>query len=128
MKKKEPIMRTRMTQISELLDLSQAKFSLSLGKSRGYIKNIRDEIGSNVLYKILTEYPQINILWILTGQGQILLSESQNPDDQRLAQELNFAKDRIKQLEKENKELIFENGKLTGKLESFMGTENFKAG
>lgn len=56
-------------------DLSFNKFEKSLGVSHGSISNAwkhQRNIGSNVIEKILSTYPEINAEWLLRGDGKML--------------------------------------------------------
>lgn len=72
----------RVGQFIEATGISYYAFENSIGASRGAIsKAVKDEksIGSNVLEKIITRYPQLNPNWLLTGSGDMLLPESELP-------------------------------------------------
>jgi phage repressor protein C with HTH and peptisase S24 domain len=59
--------------------ISYYAFENSLGASRGSIsKAVKDgkSIGSQMLEKILSVYPDVNPAWLLTGQGDMLLDGS----------------------------------------------------
>lgn len=66
----------RVGEYIEAKNISYYAFENSLGASRGSIsKAVKDgkSIGSNVLEKILALYPDLNPIWLLTGQGEMLL-------------------------------------------------------
>jgi len=82
-----------------LLDqnLSFNKFEIALGVSHGSISNAwkrQKNIGSNVIEKILTIYPEIRAEWLLRGEGEMLNFscnrelEPQDSPDKNLDQEL----------------------------------------
>ncbi len=64
--------------ISEYLKykvIAQHQFEQSLHLSNGYIyKQLKNKgsIGSDILIRIHERYTELNILWILTGEGQML--------------------------------------------------------
>jgi len=65
----------RVGQYIEAKGISYYAFENHLGASRGSIsKAVKDgkSIGSNVLEKILSLYPDLNPSWLLTGQGTML--------------------------------------------------------
>lgn len=72
----------RVGEFIEATGISYYAFENSIGASRGAIsKAVKDEksIGSNVIEKIMAQYPQINPTWLVTGNGEMLLPESEIP-------------------------------------------------
>lgn len=66
------------------------------------------DITVGVANNIYTAFPQVNLLWLITGKGDILLKEP-------LTQELSdYLQTENKELKKENKELLLEVGRLQG--------------
>lgn len=58
--------------------LSARKFDLSIGASNGYTLRMskkRASIGSDVIERILKIYPDLNVVWLLTGEGHMLKSQ-----------------------------------------------------
>lgn len=56
---------------------------------------------TDILEKLATEY-NVNLNWLIAGQGNMLLSDNDNINDNEIIQQL---QDRIKELEIENKVL-----------------------
>ncbi|MGB5402508.1 MAG: hypothetical protein WBN13_00895 [Robiginitalea sp.] len=58
--------------------LSARQFDLSIGASNGYtlrmLKN-KASIGSDVIETILRIYPDLNVVWLLTGKGEMFKSQ-----------------------------------------------------
>ncbi len=65
--------------------LSARQFDLSIGAGNGYILRMKKNnasIGSDVIEIILRIYPQLNVVWLLTGEGSMLkTAEKQEPLD-----------------------------------------------
>lgn len=60
--------------------LSARQFDLSIGAANGYtlrMKKNRASIGSDVIENIVRTYPQLNVAWLITGEGQMLKSETE---------------------------------------------------
>lgn len=60
------------------IGLSARQFDLSIGAGNGYIlrmKKNRASIGSDIIERIILQYPQLNIVWLLTGKGSMLDSD-----------------------------------------------------
>lgn len=54
--------------------IGQSKFEKNCGLSNGYVNNIKNGIGSAILEKILTTYPELSRTWLVTGEGEMLVS------------------------------------------------------
>jgi hypothetical protein len=68
-----------LRQLIDKLGLQMATFERSIGVSNATIKSAieRDsEISINVVGKIVTAYPQVNIDWLTTGKGNMFIPES----------------------------------------------------
>lgn len=59
--------------------VSQLSFCNALGVSSGYISNMRKSIAPDKISSIATNYPDLNIQWLLTGQGSMLNDEKLSP-------------------------------------------------
>ncbi len=66
----------RLIKFIETLGLSQAQFEQACVISNGYINNIRNSVGPKVLAKIEKTYPQLNKIWLLHGQDEMLNQNS----------------------------------------------------
>ena len=54
------------------IDMSENDFEGKCGLSRGFVSKDRDCIRKNNLLKIQKAFPDINIIWLQTGEGQML--------------------------------------------------------
>jgi hypothetical protein len=70
------------------------KIEISYSNFKG--KSLFSEIGADKLVKILTNYPQINADWLLTGKGEMLRNIEEDETENPMAVEL---------LEYKNKEI-----------------------
>jgi len=52
--------------------VSVRSFCLSIGVSAGYVNNISKSIQPDKLQRISAKYPELNIGWLLTGNGEML--------------------------------------------------------
>jgi phage repressor protein C with HTH and peptisase S24 domain len=85
------------------LEISQGKFEKECKISNGYVNNIRTSVGKNVLEKILAKYPQLNKIWLLHGEGEMLLNaDDTNPNDDNEQQEPYHKKRQKKKLTETN--------------------------
>ncbi len=65
----------RLMKFIKYAGLSARQFDLSIGASNGYtlrMKKNNASIGSDVIENILKAYPQLNVVWLITGEGEML--------------------------------------------------------
>jgi len=71
--------------------LSARQFDISIGAGNGYtlrMKKNNASIGSDVIENIIKTYPQLNVVWLLTGEGNMLKQEEPDlPDFDQLPKE-----------------------------------------
>ena len=63
---------SRIKQIIEYKGISVRKFCRETGLSNGFLDRVKD-IGVSKLNKILSTYNEINPLWLLNGEGDMLI-------------------------------------------------------
>jgi hypothetical protein len=71
----------RLMQFIKYSGLSARQFDLSIGASNGYTLRMsknRASIGSDVIENILRIYPDLNVVWLLTGEGPMLKSQQED--------------------------------------------------
>lgn len=64
--------KSRLAQFLKYLGIGQAKFASVIGVSKGFANNVGDSIRTDKLDKIKAHYPELNITWLLTGDGEML--------------------------------------------------------
>ena len=79
-------MKERIQQAIQMLDISVAEFERTCGLSNGAVSAMSDNTRMSTLEKITKAYPQININWLRTGNGEMLnnnrfLSKFQDEDE-----------------------------------------------
>lgn len=67
--------------ISEM-NLTNAAFEKSLGLSNGYINSMRKGLGYDKLEQLSNTYTNLNIGWLLTGEGEMFYNEN-NEDSKK---------------------------------------------
>ena len=60
--------RERLISFLKYKKLSQGKFEKMLGTSTGYVTNIRQSIQPDKLERIASEFPDLNIAWLMVGE------------------------------------------------------------
>lgn len=66
----------RLLEFLKYLNIGQGAFEKKVGISNGYISKIKESIGSNHINKISSIYPELNITWLLNGEGEMLNTSS----------------------------------------------------
>ena len=66
----------RMLEFIESMNLSKKEFETASGLSNGYLNNCKGNVGAAKLEGILTAYPQLNRTWLLTGEGEMLITDT----------------------------------------------------
>ena len=57
--------------------MSARQFSLSIGVSPGYVNSISKSIQPDKINRITEQYPELNMSWLLTGDGEMLRKDSE---------------------------------------------------
>lgn len=70
--------KNRMIEFLRYKGLSQLKFEESVNLSRGFVNNIGDSIREASLQKIVSVYPELNIAWLKTGVGTMLIGKGES--------------------------------------------------
>ena len=65
----------RLKQYLDLKSISDYRFQKDIGVTNGYLTK-GDTIRSDYLEKILAEYKDLNVMWLLTGMGDMTISNS----------------------------------------------------
>lgn len=63
----------RFEKFFEYKGIKRSEFERRCGLSNGYTRNLRDSPKSEKLKDILTAFPEINPVWLQTGEGEMLL-------------------------------------------------------
>lgn len=64
--------KSRLLEFVAYTQMSKRKFQEKIGVSNSYIQNISESIGADVMNRISIQYPELNITWLLTGEGEML--------------------------------------------------------
>ncbi|AWG27185.1 S24 family peptidase [Flavobacterium kingsejongi] len=73
----------RILQIADYKKISKEKFFESIGMTYGNFKGKSKQtpINSNAIVEILTIYPDINIEWLMTGRGEIIVNDDKKAEE-----------------------------------------------
>lgn len=109
-------MNDRLKQIIEYYNITPHAFSQKIGVSEGTVRKILSEnttIRSDNLLKISQTFTDIDLHWLITGQGEMFLKDRQNT---HLEQHSDNALQMIADLARENGQLQAENAELKKEL------------
>lgn len=70
--------RERLTEYLKVKKISKSAFGRAIGASSAFVTSIQKTIGSEKIQAITLNYPDLNIEWLLTGEGQMLKPQSAN--------------------------------------------------
>lgn len=72
-------LKERIKRFSDSIGFSIREFERACGLTRGNISNMTGALGSDKLAKIIDTYPELNLYWLLTGQGEMIREELSAP-------------------------------------------------
>ena len=98
----------RLIEFIKKEEISIHAFEKSAGISNGYIKNLSKQPREGVLKKILLTYPQLNRVWLLTGEGNMLNSSDVSPVADMELKPYTVNSHGIKFLERQDGQLLME--------------------
>ncbi|MBO5804221.1 MAG: helix-turn-helix transcriptional regulator [Bacteroidales bacterium] len=83
----------RLLQFLRYKKLGQQKFEISIGMSNGWANKVGDSIRENTLQKIKEVYPELNIAWLKSGVGEMLITGDsegtlETPGDSETSEEI----------------------------------------
>lgn len=62
----------RLLKFVEETGITIAEFERKCSLSNGYIRKLKGSVGSDKIEDIIKAYPQLNRIWLLSGEGQML--------------------------------------------------------
>lgn len=103
-KKVNTELKERMLKICSELGISPNKLSEESGMSREYIRQMKECIAADLLRYISRNYPSINLVWLITGDGE-MKNESSTQDVSLLIKMLNEEREKNQALQNQINEL-----------------------
>mgnify|MGYP002514207481 CR=1 FL=1 len=73
----------RLFAFIKAIGFSVREFERTLGVSNGTVRHLSDTLSANIKDKISTNFLQLNINWLLTGNGEMLVVPTDTPRDER---------------------------------------------
>ncbi len=71
--------KNRLIEFIRFKNKTQAEFENHIGLSKGYVSKASNNINDSNILKISAKYPELNIPWLKTGEGNMLLTEIPKP-------------------------------------------------
>lgn len=108
------MIKDRIEQLIKEVGIGGRAFCRSIGQSDSYNKTIGKSIGTDVVNNILNVYPQVNVIWLVTGKGEMFIEPEQAiaADNHPAYYINNNYKEMYEEIRKDNKDLRDENRKL----------------
>lgn len=73
----ESTIKQRFNKLIEYLAISKREFERRINVSNGYLNQLKHMPKEEILERISIQFPELNISWLLTGEGEMLKSEAQ---------------------------------------------------
>lgn len=89
--------KSRLNEFLKYLGIGQAKFAENVGLSRGFANNVGDSIRADNLAKITSVYPELNTVWLITGEGKMLKNSSESSNQNFTDMDIRTLLDAIQQ-------------------------------
>lgn len=86
----------RLAKYLEVKDISAREFELGCGVANGYLGKqlkVHASIGSDILEKVAVQYPDLNLVWLITGRGKMLVKPTKEKRDPE-AEDLQMQEDK----------------------------------
>ena len=71
----------RLLDYLEYKGLSKLAFAKSIGRSVSYVTNIVESIGPSSRLRIAEQYPELNMNWLIHGEGNMIKSTDENTEE-----------------------------------------------
>lgn len=71
----------RLLKYIEFKGLTKASFQKAAGLSNGYLDKLRQSPSPDKIEQISNSYPDLNRVWLLTGEGDMLIQDSEKAEE-----------------------------------------------
>ena len=107
-----PFMRAQLIRLMAKLNISGAELARLCGRSSVYISSVKDELQCSTIRKLKENVPNLNLDWLVMGEGEIMLNEGETLELYSSEHLLGRLFERYECLVQENVRLKIENEKL----------------
>lgn len=70
-------MKERILELVAALNMSMRSFSFKIKKSESYVRNLRPNVGLDVVSNILLTFPNVNPYWLILGSGDMFIEQKE---------------------------------------------------
>jgi transcriptional regulator with XRE-family HTH domain len=88
----------RLKEFLQSKNISERGFAKAINVSSGYVNAISKSIQPEKIRRISMHFPELNIVWLLTGEGNMLKGGDEKPNDARVSELERLLAERDKQV------------------------------
>lgn len=96
------MIKERILQFIDFKGITKNKFEVTCGLPARYVSNIGKTIQSDAIEKIVLNYPDINLTWLITGNGEMVVDQ----DKESRGDNLDDLRKEVEYLKSENSKLL----------------------
>lgn len=81
MEEKKENSKSRLLEFLDVIGISQYKCAQMCGWASSYLNGLKGDFGADKLATMMKVFPTLNVLWLITGEGNMFKSKSE-PDNE----------------------------------------------
>lgn len=83
MEEKKENSKSRFLEFLNSVGVSQYKCAQMCGWASGYLTGLKGDFGADKLATIMRVFPELNVIWLITGEGGIFKPETSAPESEK---------------------------------------------
>lgn len=84
--------KARLEEFIRFKGLATSRFESMCHLSNGYVRNLKNQVGDEKLNNILSAFPELSKVWLLTGEGEMLTTDAPVVEQRKQESEENEGK------------------------------------